>query len=146
MKTLQSILLVEDDTDDQETFVYALREMEKVILYDIVNNGKEALDWLEKTVKLPTLIFMDIHMPVMNGIECLKEIVKNPRTKNIPVFILSTDTRQAEVVLQLGAKLFFEKSWNGKTLRDQLKQILNTDFIIESKSVEQTFQIANTAF
>src|SRR4249919_2109798 len=103
----------------------ALSEIENATLYDVANNGKEALDRLENSVILPDLIFMDINMPVMNGIECLAEIIKNPQTRNIPVVILSTETKQSALVQTLGAKAFISKPSNGEVLLEKLEQMIH---------------------
>jgi len=142
MNTNKNILLVEDDKDDQELFIAALSEVDKAAIYDIANNGKEALNKLENSSALFSLIFMDINMPVMNGIECLSEIVKKPEIRNIPVVILSTDTGHIETVRKLGAKAFIKKPADGKSLRNQLEQLINLDFNTDSSIANQTFQTA----
>jgi CheY-like chemotaxis protein len=90
----------------------------------VANNGKEALGILGNSVSLPDLIFLDINMPVMNGLECLIEIVKNPRTNTIPVVILSSAFEQAEHSRKLGAKGFIKKSPDLKELRTELHRII----------------------
>src|SRR5437868_9877924 len=107
-----SILLVEDNRLYQLLFIQVLKEIKHAILYGIANNGKEALDKLENSDTLPDLIFTDINMPVMDGFECLTEIKKNPKIKNIPVVILSSSTPQIELVHKLGAKAFLKKPSN----------------------------------
>eukprot|EP01035_Chromulina_nebulosa_P054372 gene54372-74484_t len=77
MMQSKSILLVEDDKDDQEFFIEAIKDIENVTLYFVANNGKEALDKLRNSKVLPDLIFTDINMPVMNGIECLTAIIED---------------------------------------------------------------------
>jgi CheY-like chemotaxis protein len=146
MKTAKSILLVEDDQDDQIFFIEALSEIENATLYDVANNGKEALDRLQNQVMLPDLIFMDINMPMMNGIECLTEIIKNPKTTNIPVVMLTTDTGRIELARKSGAKAFIKKPSDGKTLRGQLQQMISLDFIADCHIANQTFQTAVSAF
>lgn len=143
---MKKIFLVEDDTDDQMFFAEAISEIKNAILFDIANNGKEALDKLKRSAILPDLIFTDINMPVMDGIECLTEIIKDPQIRNIPVVILSTDKGKAELARILGAKAFIEKPSNGKILREQLEQHINLNFIIESNIVNQPFQMALSAF
>jgi CheY-like chemotaxis protein len=123
-----SILLVEDNRLYQLLFIQVLKEIKHAILYDVVNNGKEALEKLENSDTLPDLIFTDINMPVMDGIECLTQIKKNPKIKDIPVVVLSSATPQTELVHQLGAKAFLKKPSDIHTLREQLEQIINSDF------------------
>jgi CheY-like chemotaxis protein len=140
MKNTKSIFLIEDDIDDQCFFIEALCEIENTSLYAVANNGKEALDKLNSPTTLPDLIFMDINMPIMNGIECLTEIIKNPQLKNIPVVILSSATEQMEIVHKLGAKAFLKKPPDGKTMRSQLEQMINLDFVTNGQMADQTFQ------
>jgi len=124
-----SILLVEDNRLYQLLFIQVLKEIKHAILFDIANNGKEALDKLENSDTLPDFIFTDINMPVMDGIECLTEIKKNPKIKDIPVVILSSSTPQPELVKKLGAKVFLKKSSDGNTLREQLEELINADAV-----------------
>jgi len=123
-----SILLVEDNRLYQLLFIQVLKEIKHAVLYDVANNGKEALDKLENSDVLPDFIFTDLNMPVMDGIECLTEIKKNPKIKDIPVVILSSATPQTELVRKLGAKVFLKKSSDGNTLREQLEELINPDF------------------
>jgi CheY-like chemotaxis protein len=139
MKISKSILLVEDDLDDQEFFIEALRDIQNATLYAVVSNGKEALDKLKNSEILPDLIFTDINMPVMNGIECLSELIKNPQTMNIPVFILSSSTPHREIACKLGAKAFIEKPGDTKMLRNQLELMINLDFVPDCDIANPTY-------
>ena len=74
MNQLKIILLIEDNKDDQEFFMEALSKIENPTLYDVANNGKEALDRLENSAILPHLIFTDIDLPkVMNGVNIFRK-------------------------------------------------------------------------
>ena len=124
----RGILLVEDDSDDQEFFITALSGIKNIDQFEIANNGKEAIEILAAALVPPRLIFMDINMPVMNGIECLSEVLKNPQTRNIPVVMLSTSVVYREQVLKIGAKAFIEKPRDIEKLRGQLERIVNLEF------------------
>ena len=142
MNTPKSIFLVEDDKDDQFFFTDCIEKIENATLYGVASNGREALDKLENLPKLPDMIFMDIHMPRMNGIECLAEIMKNTHLKNIPVIMLSTDSGQVERARILGAKAFIKKPTDCTTLQTKVEQIINLDFISNTSFANQTFQTA----
>jgi CheY-like chemotaxis protein len=146
MKIAKSILLVEDDKDDQIFFIQALSEIENATLFHIANNGKEALEKLANCAVFPDLIFTDINMPVMNGTEFLLAIMKNPYTQNIPVVVLSTATREIEFVRQIGAKAFINKPSDGKTLRDKLEQMIDLDFSVDNLVANQTFQLGSPGY
>ena len=142
MNNSKSIFLIEDDKDDQFFFTECIEKIQNATLFDVANNGRQALDKLEKSPSLPDIIFMDINMPLMNGLECLKEIIKNPRTKSIPVVMLSTDTGQAELTHILGAKAFIKKPTDCETLQTKVEQLINLDFISNASFANRTFQTA----
>jgi CheY-like chemotaxis protein len=139
MQSSKNILLVEDDKDDQFFFIEALSQIENAYLYDIANNGKEALHRLTNSIYLPDLIFMDINMPGMNGIECLSEIIKNPKFMNIPVIILTTSTNERALACKIGAKAFIEKPTDSTLLLQKLEQMIHLDFIADNLIASQTF-------
>ena len=108
--SLPRILLVEDDIDDQYFFREALSLLSPALSCQVAENGVEALKLL-KELPLFDIIFMDINMPKMNGIECLQVLKSNDSYKNIPVVILSTSSDQAyiERCKILGATYYFTK-------------------------------------
>ncbi|HYK45814.1 MAG TPA: response regulator [Parafilimonas sp.] len=140
MKRPKVILLVENDMEHQALFMEAIGEIENASLIAITNNGRQALNRLNNHLTLPDIIFMDIDMPVMNGLECLAEIIKTPELRHIPVVILSTDTCQEDFLYKLGAKALIKKTGDYKMLRTQLELLINSGFIAESHATGQTFQ------
>jgi CheY-like chemotaxis protein len=127
MKAPKTLLLVDDDQDDQFFFLEALAGLGIATLFGIVPNGVEALKLLARSAVLPSMIIMDINMPRMNGIECLVQLQANPRTSHIPVIFLSTSSAEKNLALELGAKAFLTKSSNDGALRTQLEMILSAD-------------------
>lgn len=129
MEKVVTILLVDDDTDDQLYFKDALREVGTKVLCKIVNNGSEALNEM-KVPPPPDLIFMDLNMPVMNGYECLVELKKESRFSNIPVVIFTTSKSAQDIQKskELGASLYFTKPSNFRTLCHKLDEIVKLDF------------------
>ena len=146
MKKLKSILLVEDDEDDQFFFIEAMSKIENATLYAIAKNGKEALDCLENSSTLPDIIFMDINMQIMNGIECLTLIMKNPLICHIPVVMLTTSSAEKEHTHMLGASAYIKKPWDGESLYKQIEPMINLDFIIDSDIATRTFQMEYSAW
>jgi len=141
MKKSKSILLVEDDKDDQSFFINALNKIENTTLYDVANNGKEALDKLKKSVVLPDVIFTDINMPVMNGIEYLTEIIKNPYLSKIPVVFLSSSSLPKELTVKLLAAAMIKKTSDQEKLRSNIEEAINSN--VNNKISNQIFQLAN---
>ncbi|MNG25556.1 Response regulator rcp1 [compost metagenome] len=89
-----------------------------------LHNPIEALQKLvDKEIK-PDLIFLDINMPLMSGIELLAEIKKREAIKNIPVIIFSTAPISANLAKTLDAKDYVTKPSNFNDLKNILRSIL----------------------
>ena len=113
------ILLVEDNKHDVR-FVQRAWQMNHITnpLF-VVPHGQACLDYLRhasqyadpKQFPRPGLILMDIHMPVMDGIECLKIIKSDPQLKTIPVIMLTTSKEEEDRVrsYELGCNTFIQK-------------------------------------
>jgi CheY-like chemotaxis protein len=82
--------MIDDDADDRESFMIALKEIDPKIECITVPSGEEGLKLLDGGVLTPAYIFLDLNMPKMDGWECLREIKKRPHLKHIPVIIFST--------------------------------------------------------
>ena len=111
-KKYNTILLVDDDPDDQLLFKEALKEADTLVLCLTACNGIDALEKLNcVTVPIPDLIFMDVNMPRMNGIDCLKEMQRNVLLKDIPVIMYSTSCSPAyqKECFDNGAVFYMEK-------------------------------------
>ncbi|WP_212004401.1 response regulator [Chitinophaga sp. HK235] len=102
---LKTLLLVDDDQDDQELFKLALAELNHPILCFTAGNGQEALDQLCTRAYRPDLIFLDLNMPLMNGIVFLERIKDIEHLKDIPVIIYSTsdEPREMSTARSMGA-------------------------------------------
>jgi CheY-like chemotaxis protein len=125
------ILIVDDDSEDRELFREAIAEIDPSIRCYSAKDGKDALREMNHGLDLPDFIFLDINMPVMNGRECLIEIKKHTRLRQIPVIMYSTtsDTKEIKGFYSLGAHDFLIKPHNFKKLVEALSSI-----IISSKS------------
>jgi len=89
---LQSILLGEDDWDDEELLKELFASVDGSFSLTFINNGKRLVDYLATVADnlLPCLIVLDYNMPELNGEEILNELKKNSRYDNIPKVIWST--------------------------------------------------------
>lgn len=115
MTTLQHplILIAEDDPDDALMLKDAFSEIDQSMV-TFLNNGKLLIDHIQQlllTNKLPNLIVIDLNMPVLDGRGVIKELRKGPKTKNIPLVVLSTTKNKDDIdaVMALGANEFFTK-------------------------------------
>lgn len=120
------VLIVEDDIDDQIIFTEILNDIDPSFETACVGNGAEALDYLESTNTLPSLILLDLNMPLMNGYDFLEKMKKILVFKNIPVVIFSTSSavKDIERTRKLGARSFFTKSISLEEMRNNLVKVL----------------------
>jgi CheY-like chemotaxis protein len=119
-------LLIDDDQDDQEIFSMALEEMQSDIQCIMASNGIVALEKLKGQKPLiPDYIFIDVNMPMMNGMECLEEIQKLDHLKDADVFMFSTSSDEAMIKKSkaLGAKDFIVKPPGLALLTEKLTQV-----------------------
>ncbi|MGZ3909786.1 MAG: response regulator [Flavisolibacter sp.] len=136
-QTLQSVILAEDDPDDQDFFKEALSEISSLIQLTGVKNGDELMTLLESFI--PDIIFLDLDMPYKNGLECITEIRANPQLQNIPIVIFSSTTRPSNIntAYEMGADLFFIKPSVYKELVSSIRAILYLDWGHPSSIKEQ---------
>ena len=99
MNNRQTILLVEDDKVDQMTVKRALKDIKVSNPLEMVENGEEALDYLNNVEnEKPGIILLDLNMPKMNGIEFLKIAKQDDKLKRIPVVVLTTSKEDEDKV------------------------------------------------
>jgi CheY-like chemotaxis protein len=108
-KTINFILLAEDDIDDQNIFQIAMEEVDPAIKLEFVSNGRELLEMLRNIH--PDIVFLDLEMPYKNGLECLVEIRNEPKFEKLPVIVFSSTTKPSNIqtAYEMGANLFFIK-------------------------------------
>jgi CheY-like chemotaxis protein len=94
------IIIVEDDFDDQEMFSEVFKELDYKNEIIFFNDGQEALTYLTAKTTEPFIVFSDINMPKLNGIELRKQIHENEdiRLKTIPYLFFTTSAEQEAVV------------------------------------------------
>ena len=128
-KTL--IFLADDDTYDCEIFEEALQEFNLNYSIVIFKTGTALLNYLAVIENpLPDLLFLDLNMPEMTGIECLKEFRANPRLTDVSVAIYSTSRRDQDIesTLKAGANIFITKPNDFKELVRILKHVININW------------------
>jgi CheY-like chemotaxis protein len=119
------ILLADDDEADRVIFQDAFREIKIKTIVDTVNNGVELMEYLnKKNGPLPHFLFLDLNMPRKNGLECLMEIRRNKRFKEISIAIYSTSLSEEDMVdtFMAGANVYIHKPSEFKILRQVLEK------------------------
>lgn len=120
MKLLPTrVLLVEDNPDDLELAQLAFRRGRFANTIDVARDGSEALDHLfcegrhagRDPSDEPRLVLLDIKLPLVDGIDVLRTIKGDPRTKHIPVVMLtsSAEDRDLHACYELGANSYIVK-------------------------------------
>ncbi len=124
IKTLQKILLIEDEPDIQEITKSAL-ELVGGFTIETANNGFEGITKAQKF--LPDLILLDMMMPGMNGVTTYEEMQKIESIKGIPVVIMTAKVQPNEILMYitLGAIDVISKPFDPMQLSNQVNQIWN---------------------
>ncbi len=91
------ILLVEDNPNDAELTLRALKKNELGGRIAIARDGAEALDYVFKSNQRPRVIFLDLKLPKIDGIEVLRRIRSDDRTKSIPVVVLTSSQEERDI-------------------------------------------------
>jgi len=128
MQENNRVLLVDDDKDDQIFLREALNELFPNMECIAVNNGKAALDYIEKNPPPPQYIFLDLNMPYVNGFEFLEEFKKDKPENSTTVYIYSTSSnpRDKEKAKILGADDYITKISDFNMLKIRLKNIVQS--------------------
>ena len=127
------ILLVEDNPDDIDLALYALRRHNLATHIHVVTDGVEALDFLffrgeyiqREYAQNPKLILLDLKMPRVDGLEVLKAIRENPLTSGIPVVILTTSKEESDLLesYRLGVNSYIVKPVNFEQFSEVVRQL-----------------------
>jgi CheY-like chemotaxis protein len=120
-------MIVDDDEDDRELFSVAVRDVEPSAACLMAQNGHEALHNLVRGVTpKPDVIFLDLNMPRLNGVQTLTELKKNELLKEIPVVIYTTSKLDddKEETARLGAAAFITKPTSLAELQQVIEHII----------------------
>jgi two-component system, response regulator len=116
MMLSDTILLVEDNRDDETLTISALRDASIRNRIDVARDGVDALDYLFKrgahaNVETPQLVLLDLELPKVDGIEVLREIRANPITRAIPVVIFASSKEESDLIrsYELGVNSYIQK-------------------------------------
>ncbi|MEW6530011.1 MAG: response regulator [Thermodesulfobacteriota bacterium] len=113
------VLLVEDNPDDEELTLLALKENNIGNKVVVVHDGAEALDYLfgrgaydgRDVADRPVLVLLDLKLPKVDGLECLRCLRADPRSRLIPVIVLTSSKEEEDVIQSyaLGANSYVRK-------------------------------------
>lgn len=124
---MKTVFLIDDDLDDREIFQEALQSLDAGTHYLEAMDGQEALEMIrEKGFAVPDLMFVDLNMPRVGGLELLKELRKMPDYQSLPVYIYTTASAKAECdkCIEAGATGFITKHPSFDELCEELQLLL----------------------
>lgn len=129
----RSILLVEDNPDDELLTLMAFRDNKIMNEIIVARDGEEALDYLFGTGKyndrdvknLPQVILLDLKLPKVDGLEVLQQIRSTAATKFLPVVVLTSSREEMDIIksYQLGANSYIRKPVDFEQFSESIKQL-----------------------
>lgn len=123
------IILADDDESDRLIFKEALQELKLKTEVRTVNEGLELMEYLFRSnIILPDMLFLDLNMPLKNGLECLKEIRSSEKFKDVIIVIYSTSSSEKDIqeTFANGANVYIKKPSDFKELKLVLNKVVST--------------------
>ncbi len=127
------VLLVEDNPDDLKLALEAFRRNKLVTGIHVVRNGAEALEFAfcsgpysgRQIENGPKVILLDLKLPLVDGLEVLRRIKGDPRTRTIPVVVLTTSREESDIVesYQLGVNSYIVKPVDFDQFTESVRQL-----------------------
>lgn len=126
------ILLVEDNSDDEELTRIAFAESNILNQLEVVRDGAEAIDylfatgaWASRPEGNPSLILLDLKLPKIGGLEVLRRLRADARTKRVPVVILTSSVEERDVIngYDLGCNSYIRKPVDFAQFTEAVRQL-----------------------
>ena len=144
------ILLVEDDPDDLELAMHALNDEHICNRIQVARDGEEALDFLfcrgphsrRDPECHPKLVLLDLKLPKVDGLEVLEQIRSNPRTRALPVVILTSSKQEQDMVqgYRLGVNSYIQKPVDFDQFRSTIKRLGYYWLVVNQPPPEPAFE------
>lgn len=125
------ILIVEDNPSELELTMYALKKHQLANHIVVLRDGAEVLNFLfegkdpDSKLPNPKLILLDLKLPKINGIEVLRRIKSDPRTRDIPVVVMTSSRQDQDLkeCYQLGVNSYLVKPVNFDQFTEVIRQV-----------------------
>lgn len=135
-----NIALADDDEDDRLLFKDAIEEIKMKTKLSLFINGKELMDYLTlPNVILPEVVFLDLNMPIKNGMQCLKEIRENAHLNNLSVAIYSTSSSENDIEETFinGANVYINKPNRFGDLKSVIEKVLQLNWQYQTSALNR---------
>jgi two-component system response regulator len=129
----KTILLVEDNPDDELLTLRALRKNKILNEVKVVRDGAEALDYLfgagkyagRDTMEMPQVVLLDLKLPKLDGLEVLRRLRADELTRRLPVVVLTSSDEEQDILASydLGANSYVRKPVGFHQFIDALRQL-----------------------
>ena len=121
----KTILLVEDNPDDEALTLRAFQKNNITNAVAVARDGAEALAYLSSGTDLPQLVLLDLKLPKVDGLEVLRRLRADARTRLLPVVILTSSTEERDLVesYRLGANSYVRKPVDFVEFVDAVRQL-----------------------
>jgi two-component system, response regulator len=149
------ILLVEDNPDDVELTLHALRKENLANCIHVARDGEEALQFLfcsgihagRSFEQPPKLVLLDLKLPKVDGMQVLMRLKADPRTKAIPVVILTSSKEERDLVkgYGLGVNSYIQKPVDFEQFRETIKNVGLYWLVINQLPVVNVAQAASAS-
>lgn len=122
MEEKQTIVIAEDQPDIAQLVLFKLTKQGYEVVWG--KNGREALELIYE--KRPSLIILDVMMPIMDGFEVLRKLKADPSTKDVPVIMLTAKTMEEDILkgFDSGAVDYIGKPFSVSELAARVKAVL----------------------
>jgi two-component system, response regulator len=127
------ILLVEDNPDDVELALLALKKSNLANKIQVIRDGEEALDFLfcrgayrsRRFETPPKFVLLDLKLPKVDGLEVLRALKADPRTKSVPVVVMTSSKQPRDMIdgYHLGVNSYIQKPIDFGAFREIIKQL-----------------------
>jgi len=137
---LMHILLADDDEDDRLFFREAFEKIKINTRVETVNDGVELMDYLTRPdIILPHILFLDLNMPLKNGMACLRELKRIDHLKDIAVVIYSTSASDEDIeeTFVQGANVYLKKPNDFNILKKTLEAVITTNWQYQTSGLNR---------
>ncbi len=133
MNSAIEVLLVEDNPDDLELALFALKKHNFANTIHVARDGEEALDFLfcrnayagRSFDHPPRVVLLDLKLPKIDGLEVLRAIKNDPRTQAVPVVVMTSSKQQRDMIegYKLGVNSYIQKPIDFAEFREIIRQL-----------------------